>query len=456
MGLLGGKMYIKRICIENIKCFGKGENAVDIDLQRPDGSYAGLTVLAGRNGSGKSTLLRAIALAVAGPVKCQSLQASFLGWVTRNEKECRTSTELTFCKEDKFDSDLIQPNGNSFETGLVWQYPEEKSEPKITTISYPRKEEKNILNRLENGLWSENSMGWFIAGYGPFRHLPAQGTDVYMATNRPRRFDRLASLFREDISLSEAISWLKEINYRRLEKRPGAQEIEDGILALLDDGLLPGGMKVQKVDSDGLWVTLNGQELPLKELSDGYRTVAALVVDLARQLFETYGEFKISKNNGNIQVPYPGVVLIDEIDAHLHISWQQQIGTWLKNHFPALQFIVSTHSPFICQAADPRGLLRLPTAGEGRTVEHVSEELFKIVKNGSIDESVLTELFGLETSHSLASEKIQEELAKLEVLVIRGKATPTQKKQYKELSGQLPHTQRQLVQQALRTLQKNT
>jgi len=448
-------MYIKRICIENIKCFGKGENAVDIDLQRPDGSYAGLTVLAGRNGSGKSTLLRAIALAVAGLRMDRSLQKSYSGWITSNEKESQVSTELIFdIKVDSFESNTL-PNKVSIKTGLKWYSAGNKTEPKISSLIIPHGEDKTAEWMLY-GPWSENPVGWFIAGYGPFRHLPAQGTGVYMATNRPRRSDQLASLFGEAIPLSEAISWLKEVYLRRLENRQGAQEIEEGILTLLDDGLLPGGMKVQKVDSDGLWVTLNGQVLPLTELSDGYRTVAALVVDLARQLFETYGEFKISKNNCNIQVPYPGVVLIDEIDAHLHISWQQQIGTWLKNHFPALQFIVSTHSPFICQAADPRGLLRLPTAGEGRTVEHVSEELFKIVKNGSIDESVLTELFGLETSHSLASEKIQEELAKLEVLVIRGKATPTQKKQYKELSGQLPHTQRQLVQQALRTLQKNT
>jgi len=449
-------MYIKRIFIENIKCFGKGENAVDIDLQRPDGSYAGLTVLAGRNGSGKSTFLRAIALAVAGIRMDQSLQESFRDWITRGEKECRVSTELTFGKEDKFDNDPIQhpinPDKTSFETGLKWDYREDKSEPKISSI--PSSEAK--IYWAWYGPWSENPVGWFIAGYGPFRHLPANGMDRYKGKNSPLRLNQLASLFREDISLSEAISWLKEVYLRRLEDRPGAQEIEDGILALLDDGLLPGGMKVQKVDSDGLWVTLNGQDLPLKELSDGYRTVAALVVDLARQLFETYGEFKISRKDGNYQVLYPGVVLIDEIDAHLHISWQQQIGSWLKSHFPALQFIVSTHSPFICQEADPGGLLRLPTAGEGRSVEHVSEELFKIVKNGSINESVLTELFGLETSHSQASEKMQEELAKLEVLVIRGEATPTQKKQYKELSGQLPHTQRQLVQQALRTLQKNT
>ena len=59
-------MYVKKVRIENIKGFGEGELAVDLDLKRPGGKYAGWTVLAGRNGSGKSTLLRAIALALVG------------------------------------------------------------------------------------------------------------------------------------------------------------------------------------------------------------------------------------------------------------------------------------------------------------------------------------------------------------------------------------------------------
>lgn len=446
-------MYIKRIFIENIKCFGKGKNSVDIDLKRPDGSYAGLTVLAGRNGSGKSTLLRAVALAVAGIRMDHVLQESYSGWITTDEKEGQVFTELIYGKEiDLFDEEDIRPAKDSFKTGLKWQYPSNKSEPKTSSIFIPQVEEKTVLY----GPWSENPVGWFIAGYGPFRHLPSYGLDSYKGKKSPLRINQLASLFREDIHLSDAVAWLKDIYLRRMENRPGARDIEEGILALLDDRLLPEGMKVQKVNSDGLWVTLHGKELPLRELSDGYRTIAALVADLARQLFETYREFKVYKQGGNYIVPYQGVVLIDEIDAHLHIHWQQQIGFWLKKHFPALQFIVTTHSPFICQAADPRGLLRLPAPGEERSVEHLTDELYNIVKNGSVDESVLTELFGLETSHSYDSEKMQEELARLEVSIIKGEATPTQKKQYKELSGKLPQSQRQLVKQALRTLQKTS
>ena len=60
-------------------------------------------------------------------------------------------------------------------------------------------------------------------------------------------------------------------------------------------------------------------------------------------------------------VTHRGVVLIDEVDVHLHVSWQRSIGFWLKKHFPNVQFIVTTHSPFVCQAADP-GRSLLPPA----------------------------------------------------------------------------------------------
>lgn len=446
-------MYIKRIEIDNVKCFGSGRNRANIGLQRPDGSCAGWTVVAGRNGSGKSTFLRAIALAVAGPWLATSLQKSFAGWVRNDETRCYSQVEIVRGEADKFQPSPIRYD-NEVAAGIDWKFPYANSEPEIIPLAMSTPGADAV--REPNGPWSRNPDGWFIAAYGPFRHLPSRSAESQSSTGGPRRVNQLASLFREDMALAEAISWLKEIYLRRLEGRPGAQELEKGILALLNDGLLPGGMHIQRVDSDGLWVKANGNELPLKELSDGYRTVAALIVDIARQLFDTYGEFNVVQEDGVCKADYPGVVLIDEMDAHLHVSWQQQIGFWLKSRFPGIQFIVSTHSPFICQAADPNGLIRLPAPGEERTVEHIPEHLYTIVKNGSADEAVLTELFGLETSHSQSSESLREELAQLEVLLIKGKAGDAQKKRYEQLLKSLPDTQDHMVQQALRTLGKRS
>jgi predicted ATP-binding protein involved in virulence len=70
-----------------------------------------------------------------------------------------------------------------------------------------------------------------------------------------------------------------------------------------------------------------------------------------KQLGDAYGNLSFQVHDGVPVISSPGVVIIDEIDAHLHVSWQKRIGGWLKTHFPNIQFIVTTHSP---TSASPR------------------------------------------------------------------------------------------------------
>ena len=92
----------------------------------------------------------------------------------------------------------------------------------------------------------------------------------------------------------------------------------------------------------------------------------------------------------------PGVVIIDDVGAHLYVSWQRRIGRWLKKHFPNIQFLVATHSPYICQAADPGGLIRLPCPNEDEPPQVVAQDRYDRVVYGSGDGAVLPELFGVE------------------------------------------------------------
>jgi hypothetical protein len=149
---------------------------------------------------------------------------------------------------------------------------------------------------------------------------------------------------------------------------------------------------------------------PLREMSDGYRSVAALVVDLIKQFHDCYGDLHFELRHGIPTITFPGVVIIDEVDAHLHVSWQRRIGTWLKAHFPNIQFIVTTHSPYICQAADPGGLIRLPGPSEDEPPQVVDQDLYDRVVYGSGDDAVLSELFGLETPYSERAEELRRDL----------------------------------------------
>ena len=442
-------MWVQEVKIEDLKCIRSGRIGVELDLQRSVGSYAGWTVLAGRNGAGKSSFLQAIALSVAGTEAARSLQESWAGWIRDGASRGMVATRIRPAEEDRFKETGRQPK--QFWTGLEWELSKSGPEP---TMSFHQETSKSSARTANRGPWGENPEGWLVAGYGPFRRLSSAASDAQRLMLGAGHISRLVSLFREDASLSESVRWLQDIYLRRLEKREGSQELEDLVLELLDDGLLPAEMRVKKVDSDGLWVEHQGVLLPLEQLSDGYRTVAALVLDIVRHLSDAYGTLEAHRTDSGLSLPYPGVVLIDEIDAHLHVSWQQVIGFWLKTRFPQIQFIVSTHSPFICQAADAQGLIRLPAPGEDATAEHVDSELFLRVVNGTADEATLTQLFGLERTHSKQSEELRRQVASLEAKILRGEASRVERERYEQLQLRLPRSSLASVDRAARVLEQ--
>ncbi|GHA10210.1 AAA family ATPase [Streptomyces echinoruber] len=443
-------MYVSRIRVRNVRSF-HGDRDAALDLARPDGSYAGWTVLAGRNGSGKTTLLRAIALALTGPDNARRLMPSFEAWVSDGASWAESCVHVVPDPEldalgDQFEGTLFESrevSADPFWTELRWE-PRDASRAARATGAGARQARTvrrtepalSAANGLDaqggdafapGGMWDAQPSGWLLAGYGAFRRLSGSGD---RPRNKPRSLalSRLDTLFDEDASLSDAVTWLVDVHLRALEGDPAAEELKSTALAVLGDGLLPDDCRVVDVDSEGLWVERQGLRHPLREMSDGLRTVTALVVDLLRQVYESYASAReagiplTESREGRLVVPVPGVVLIDEVDAHLHVSWQRRIGPWLTAHFPGLQFLVTTHSPYICQSADPGGLIRLPGPGEPEAPHVVDEELYERVVYGSGDDAALSELFGLDSPYSEKADLLRAELVALEGAVLRGTA----------------------------------
>jgi hypothetical protein len=100
-------------------------------------------------------------------------------------------------------------------------------------------------------------------------------------------------------------------------------------------------------------------DVPFSALSVGYRTMAGWVVELVARLHRHY------RDSAN-PMAEPCIVLVDEIDLHMHPAWQQQIVGWLRERFPQAQFIVTAHSPLIVQSAE--GSERGRAAAVGRRV----------------------------------------------------------------------------------------
>ena len=224
---------------------------------------------------------------------------------------------------------------------------------------------------------------------------------------------RFATLFREDATLAESDLWLKELKYRELEKKEDAGYILEVVLKVLNDGFFPNGITVDRVDSEGLWLKQpDGNSLDLHDMSDGFRSAAALVMDLLRHLVDIYGVEGLTDDVGAVR--HAGVVLIDEIDAHLHPEWQRVAGGWFKRLFPRIQFIVTTHSPLICQAADEGGIFHLPAPGTGQKPFQIADEDYRKIIAGKAESILLSPAFGLEHTRSPTAVESRREYSRLE------------------------------------------
>lgn len=425
-------MHIRRVQITDVRGFRE----VDLDLSRPNGKLAGWTVLAGRNGAGKTTFLRAIALAAAGPSASRSLSESFAGWVRIGASEARVALEIVYeKKQDRF-QELGKLPKDGFSAGLRWM--KNGGDEPALTVDQPKKASQSAVR----GPWADNPRGWIVLGYGPFRRASGEAAPAQRLMSGPPRLAGLVSLFREDASLIESLEWLKDVHTRSLEGNERAKATKHFVLALLDHGLMPEGVRVRDFTSEGLIVEQHGVRLTLRDLSDGYRTVATLALDILRHLERSDPGLKMRDDGPLHQAPplvqNHAVVLIDEADAHLHVSWQQRIGRWMVEHFPNVQFIVTTHSPFICQSASERGLIRLPAPGElDGNAEHVDEALYRRVINGGADDAVVSELFGLETPYSPEAREKREALAQLEARAVSGALSASERKRLKGLQLEL-------------------
>lgn len=422
-------LHIEHISINGVRGFHGPTAASELEFPVPSDGRGSWTVLAGRNGSGKTTLLRTIALALVGPSFARNLVPDFDHWVTQGADTGEVTVAIIPGAEDT-GSAAGMTSGTPFTGALLWR--QNRAPRGGTRVTGPEDVSDDEIPR--SGPWAEDASGWFVAGYGPFRRLEGGASQAQRLSMSPGPVSRLASLFNEDVSSAEAVEWLKDLHLRQLEGRSHAGERLAFVTDMLNDGLLPDGLSVDRVDADGLWVRRGDHTSALSELSDGYRTVTALVLDLVRQVFslEEEGAYGYSES-GVPAVFVSGVVLIDEIDVHLHVSWQKAIGDWLKRHFPHMQFIVSSHSPYVCQSADPGGLIRLPGVNEETAPRVVSEDLYRRIVFGSGDDALLTELFGVDSLYSPQAEKKRQRLSELEVRVLDGSATPGEIDEYVEL-----------------------
>jgi len=417
-------MYISKVILKNIRGFAN----LEFELMRADGTYAGWTVFTGDNGSGKSTLLKAIAIGLTGKDTARALQPSFHRWVREGapEQKAAIQLEIVRCSEDDAMSDSGRNPVAGFPAKIIL-----KIGGKETSLqtAIPDKKPKNY-STPDRTIWSSDANGWFSCGYGPFRRVFGASPEAARQMVAPST-ERFVTMFQEAASLAEVDQWLRNLKHKELENKSAEKEQLALLMGILQDDLMPNQITVDRVDSDGLWLKdRNGVRLSWGEMSDGYRAALALLADILRHLINAYGISGLAErgSDGHLFIKRSGVVLIDEIDAHLHPEWQREVGFWLKRHFPSVQFLVTSHSPIICQAADDNGLFVLPEPGSEVAPRPLTTEEYHRVIASRPNTILLGPAFGLQNTWSPRAVKARAEFAKIESKRGAGAALTRQEK----------------------------
>lgn len=425
-------MYISQVILRNIRGF----KTLEFNFERPGSVFAGWTVFTGDNGSGKSALLKAMAVGLTGKDTARSLQPSFHRWLRADAKDSEeASIELGLVRNpiDDYLSTGGAPPGNKFAAKIRL---EDVGKDVSLVIANPSTTKRKNYSTPQRTIWATDARGWFSCGYGPFRRVFGASPEATRQMVAPST-ERFVTMFQEAASLAEVDQWLRNLKHKALENKTSEHEQLHVLLEILRDDLMPNQITVDRVDSDGLWLKdRNGVQLSWGEMSDGYRAALALLADIVRHLINIYGMDGLIERgpDGKISIKRSGVVLIDEIDAHLHPEWQREIGFWLKRHFPKIQFLVTTHSPLICQAADENGIFVLPEPGTENPPRGLTTEEYKKVISSRPDTILLTSAFGLQNTRSPRAVAGRAEWAKLQAKRrAGGKLTSEEEKKSKQL-----------------------
>lgn len=407
-------MKLKSLGLTNFRGFDR----LDIDFDER------MTVVAGINGVGKSTILQAVAIAYSYslpeysvsrekplPVLDADIQQGKSACIIEMESSGLGAASLiTFLAKESLDKS----------EQLTLGHKQSQMKKDLALLQKGTPDYKNLKNeitwvdkRLEGNF--EKRLNWLFTDTHETemrlkRHLkssPTQALVVYYSTHRllsrlpPKLqgalpFKQAAafskSLTQPEISLNEFAKWHRAMGSSRVIRRDSQHSSR--ILELLQEAisnLMPQIMEfwfheenpprysVTKAATIAEQVNDKkaGKQLFLEQLSDGERGLIALVFDLTRRL---------AVANPNLENPIAegeALVLIDEIELHLHPKWQRDVLQRLQDTFTACQFVVTTHSPLVLGEVPARCV---------RFLEFL---------NGKVSVTVPTEAYGMDANRIL-------------------------------------------------------
>ncbi|EDN71205.1 conserved hypothetical protein [Beggiatoa sp. PS] len=423
-------MKISHITIENFRAIKKLDLPLDPQL----------TVLVGNNAAGKTTILDAIAVGL-GAILTHLPSVSGIKFRQSDIRE-ELATEL---KDEQAPSQApyTRVTLESIE-GIIWDITKKRDQTKRTQQAIPPDKKldqlhdflENIINDVQDGKPTHLSV---IAYYGTDRAVLSSSLqrDFNKNFNRFKALEDALVATQRFQTMIEWFAFQEDIERREQSKRhdfeyrlPVLESVRQAICKMMPDCSNPRTL----IDPLRLIVTFEYQSGPqeilsLNQLSDGYRITLALVMDLARRMAQANPHF----HDQAIQQS-EAIVLIDEVDLHLHPIWQQQVLVDLMATFPKAQFIVTTHSEKVLTTIKPEHIVLLTRQQDNIIAERATSSY------GAESGRLLVEIMGVNERPPADKNKFTELLGKYYDLIESNLGeSPEALKLRHELNQESPH-----------------
>jgi AAA domain, putative AbiEii toxin, Type IV TA system/AAA domain len=384
-------MRISRLRVQNLRTL----QDVVLEFNTPlndDCEFPNVNVLLGGNGSGKTTVLRAAALAVLGPLLSGSSGFVPEGLIRRTgliasrlrraRPTPKTGVATATLRLDPRDIPVAHRGLLDVEFDLSATISRVGDNERMVSRSRPLK-----LGKTLEALQNDNaSHAFFVVGYGATRRVEAsvRVDESARLKSRLRRYERVAGLFEDHIGLMPLSYWLPEFEVRN----PGRfKQVVTLINALLPPECRMQGRATDTAVGREHLFEMNGIALPFRALSDGYRAYVGWIGDM---LFHICAGVA----SGAKLAQTRGLVLVDEIDLHLHPEWQRTVLPTLAQRLPMIQFIVTTHSPLVVGSLQAANIFVLAQEGMATVVKRLPER----IRGRNAEQILLSPYFGLETT----------------------------------------------------------
>ena len=356
-------LRINKIRLSNYRCFERLEVPLDETM----------TVLHADNGGGKTALLSGIAVALGTAVfeKSGNIRPSDVRSIIPDET--LTAVSSYPCR--------VEAEGSFDGTELSWA--REIARPGKRTSNAEAKKVRALIDKR----WTEPNGTLPIVGFYGTQRLWGVVKGTAGKLGQSHREDAYVDALDPRSKEKQLLDWLVRAGFAKLQFKSEPAEFSAVELALRTALRHPsdeGEFVIEAIDLDvssvePVFRTASGRRIRWSQLSDGEHVFAGLVADLARRCVTLNPHL-----GANAVLGTSGVVLIDEVDLHLHPRWQRVVLSRLRTAFPEIQFVVSTHSPQVLSSVENhqvrtlvRGALSTSAPVHGRDSNSILVEAFR-------------------------------------------------------------------------------